>query len=95
MYLGVDGGGTKTAYALVDSEGRLRASHVGKSVAYLADGLDAARERLKDGVAATLAGAGIAALPKHGGWLVRGLCGRRCGKAESPDQGGGKQECDS
>ncbi len=75
MFLGVDGGGTKTAYALVDSEGRLRASHVGKSVAHLADGLDAARERLKDGVAVTLAGAGIAArdvgyaffgLPAHG-----------------------------
>ena len=29
MYLGVDGGGTKTAYALIDARRRARASHVG------------------------------------------------------------------
>jgi N-acetylglucosamine kinase-like BadF-type ATPase len=58
MYLGVDGGGTKTAYALVDAQGRLCASHVGASIDHLADGIDAARARLKDGVEATLAQAG-------------------------------------
>jgi N-acetylglucosamine kinase-like BadF-type ATPase len=55
MYLGVDGGGTKTAYALIDAQGRLCASHVGASIDHLADGIDAARARLKDGVEATLA----------------------------------------
>ena len=36
MYLGVDGGGTKTAFALVDGDGALKASHVGASIDYLA-----------------------------------------------------------
>ena len=44
MYLGVDGGGTKTAYALIDADGRLRATHLTGSVSHLADGFDA-RER--------------------------------------------------
>ena len=55
MYLGVDGGGTKTAYALVDAAGRLRASHVGATIAHLADGLEAARARLTEGLEAVLA----------------------------------------
>jgi N-acetylglucosamine kinase-like BadF-type ATPase len=59
MFLGVDGGGTKTAYALVDAEGRLRASHVGGSIDHLADGLAGARERLAEGLAATLAKANL------------------------------------
>jgi N-acetylglucosamine kinase-like BadF-type ATPase len=61
MFLGVDGGGTKTAYALVDAEGRLRASHVGATVDHLADGLGAARARLTEGLEATLALAGAGA----------------------------------
>jgi N-acetylglucosamine kinase-like BadF-type ATPase len=60
MFLGVDGGGTKTAYALVDSAGRLLASHVGTSVDHLAAGLDAARARLHEGLRAVLAAAGAA-----------------------------------
>ena len=55
MFLGVDGGGTKTAYALVDAQGRLRASHVGATIAHLADGLEAARSRLAEGLSAVLA----------------------------------------
>jgi N-acetylglucosamine kinase-like BadF-type ATPase len=75
MFLGVDGGGTKTAYALVDVEGTLRASHVGATVDHLADGLDAARARLIEGLEGTLARARVAAgdvryaflgLPAHG-----------------------------
>src|SRR5688572_20824524 len=75
MYLGVDGGGTKTAYALVDAQGMLRASHVGATVDHLADGLDAARARLIEGLEGTLAKARVAArdvafaflgLPAHG-----------------------------
>ncbi len=61
MFLGVDGGGTKTAYALVDSEGRLLASQVGASVDHLADGIDAARGRLQVGLEAVLAQARAAA----------------------------------
>lgn len=60
MFLGVDGGGTKTAYAIVDSGGTLAASHVGASIDYLADGIEAARTRLAEGLAATLAAARIA-----------------------------------
>jgi N-acetylglucosamine kinase-like BadF-type ATPase len=61
MFLGVDGGGTKTAYALVDAEGRLRGSFTGEAVYHVADGVEAARARLNDGVEATLARAGVAA----------------------------------
>jgi N-acetylglucosamine kinase-like BadF-type ATPase len=57
MFLGVDGGGTKTAYALVDAGGSLAASHVGASIDYLAEGIDTARARLADGLAATLGAA--------------------------------------
>ena len=55
MFLGVDGGGSKTAYALVSARGALRASHVGPSVDYLAEGLGAADARLLEGIRATLA----------------------------------------
>jgi N-acetylglucosamine kinase-like BadF-type ATPase len=61
MFLGVDGGGTKTAYALVDPEGRLRASYVGPSVDHVAGGIELARQRLQDGVTTTFAAAGITA----------------------------------
>jgi len=61
MFLGVDGGGTKTAYALVDAEGLLRASHVGSTIDHLAGGLDAARSRLKEGIETALAKAGASA----------------------------------
>ncbi|HEU4516452.1 MAG TPA: BadF/BadG/BcrA/BcrD ATPase family protein [Steroidobacteraceae bacterium] len=75
MFLGVDGGGTKTAYALVDAEGRLRASHVGATIDHLADGIEAARSRLTEGMSAALARARVSAgdvayaflgLPAHG-----------------------------
>jgi len=55
MYLGVDGGGTKTAFALVGSDGALKASHVGASIDYLANGIAGARARLIEGIRATLA----------------------------------------
>ena len=61
MFLGVDGGGTKTAYALVDAEGLLRASHVGSTIDHLAGGLDAARAHLKEGFETALAQAGATA----------------------------------
>lgn len=54
MFLGVDGGGTKTAYALIDSAGRIRARHVGPSVSHLAEGFSRATELLIGGIATTL-----------------------------------------
>lgn len=54
MFLGVDGGGTKTAYALVDAAGHIRARHVGPSVSHLAEGFARATELLIEGIGATL-----------------------------------------
>ncbi|WP_174842492.1 N-acetylglucosamine kinase [Steroidobacter cummioxidans] len=55
MFLGVDGGGTKTAYALIEAGGRIRARHVGPSVSHLAEGFARATELLIDGIGTTLA----------------------------------------
>lgn len=59
MFLGVDGGGTKTAYVLIDAAGSLRARHLGPSVSHLAEGFDPARELLIAGIDAVLASAQI------------------------------------
>jgi N-acetylglucosamine kinase-like BadF-type ATPase len=61
MFLGVDGGGTKTAYALVDANGRLQATRIGGRVDYIADGLAQARAELLAGIRATLASKALAA----------------------------------
>lgn len=55
MFLGVDGGGTKTAYAVIDAGGRVRAQHVGPSVSHLVAGFPHAQEVLSDGIKAVLA----------------------------------------
>lgn len=55
MFLGVDGGGTKTAYALIDAAGHLRASYVGGSVSHLSEGFARATELLGAGITAVLA----------------------------------------
>jgi N-acetylglucosamine kinase-like BadF-type ATPase len=55
MFLGVDGGGTKTAYAVIDATGRVRAQHVGPSVSHLVAGLPHAEQVLCDGLKAVLA----------------------------------------
>jgi len=61
MFLGVDGGGTKTAYALIDGEGRVCARHVGPSVSYLAEGFERAESLLIEGMQALLGMAGTSA----------------------------------
>lgn len=61
MFLGVDGGGTKTAYALIDADGRLCARYVGPSVSHLAEGLNRAEQLLIEGFRATFALAGVGA----------------------------------
>lgn len=75
MFLGIDGGGTKTAFVLLDANGRMIARHESSTSYYLEIGFDALRTLLHDGVQATLAKAGtraadvantFAGLPAHG-----------------------------
>jgi N-acetylglucosamine kinase-like BadF-type ATPase len=60
MYLGVDGGGTKTAFVLTDESGEVRGSHEADGVYYLDIGLDPMRARLEAGVRRVASEAGIA-----------------------------------
>jgi len=60
MFLGVDGGGTKTAYALIDATGRVRARHVGPSVSHLSEGFVRARALLVEGINTVLSQAAVA-----------------------------------
>jgi N-acetylglucosamine kinase-like BadF-type ATPase len=59
IYLGVDGGGTKTEFVLIDGCGEVRARHRGASGYYLQVGLDGLGAVLREGVAAVLAEAGL------------------------------------
>ncbi len=61
MYLGVDGGGTKTALVLIDRDGEIRATHLAPGSYYLTIGLDALGTVLADGVNAVLAKAEVRA----------------------------------
>src|ERR1044072_7775814 len=54
MFLGVDGGGTKTSYAVIDTEARVRARHVGPSVSHLAHGFTRATSLLTEGIGTVL-----------------------------------------
>lgn len=58
IYLGVDGGGTKTAFALVDQDGNVIAEHEEKTCYYIEIGIAATREVLRKGAEATLAKVG-------------------------------------
>jgi N-acetylglucosamine kinase-like BadF-type ATPase len=75
LFLGVDGGGTKTAFALVDRQGTIVARHEDSSAYYLEVGTDGAATVLARGCAALFALAGVTAdnvefaffgLPAHG-----------------------------
>jgi N-acetylglucosamine kinase-like BadF-type ATPase len=59
LFLGVDGGGTKTRFVLVDDAGALVASHEGPSSYHLEIGIDGLRNVLCDGLAALFAQAKI------------------------------------
>jgi N-acetylglucosamine kinase-like BadF-type ATPase len=61
MFLGVDGGGTKTAFVLLDRPGRVLATATGGSTYYPEVGLAAVREVLASGIREVLASAGVAA----------------------------------
>lgn len=60
-FLGVDGGGTKTAFVLVDQAGEIAASHEESNAYHLQIGLDGLRDVLAAGVRALLAKVGIGA----------------------------------
>jgi N-acetylglucosamine kinase-like BadF-type ATPase len=75
LFLGVDGGGTKTRFVLIDGDGNLAASHVGPGCYHLEIGIDGVRKVLADGIAvlyaqARIDGSAIAhaffGLPAHG-----------------------------
>lgn len=61
MYLGVDGGGTKTAFAVIDDDGRVLAEHEGAGSYYLATGIQAVAGLLNTGVDAVLSKAQLTA----------------------------------
>jgi N-acetylglucosamine kinase-like BadF-type ATPase len=74
-YLGVDGGGTKTDFLLIDESGRVLARQRAGSAYYLETGVDGLRTLLANGIAATLAEGSVTAenlgfaffgLPAHG-----------------------------
>lgn len=60
-YLGVDGGGSKTAFLLIDQSGRVLASHTEGPAYYLQVGLDEMRTMLARGIGTTLRIGGITA----------------------------------
>jgi N-acetylglucosamine kinase-like BadF-type ATPase len=75
VYLGIDGGGTKTSFLLLAGDGRLLARHVAPTSYYLEIGFDALRGLIRDGVDEALRQAGLktaalrsafAGLPAHG-----------------------------
>ncbi len=58
-FLGVDGGGTKTCFLLIDETGRVLAYHLEGPAYYLEIGLDRVREMLARGIARTLREGGV------------------------------------
>jgi N-acetylglucosamine kinase-like BadF-type ATPase len=59
VYLGVDGGGTKTAFAIIDADGHVLADHQESGAYYLDIGIDSLRKLIDCGVKATLKLAGL------------------------------------
>ncbi len=58
-FLGVDGGGSKTRFVLINERGEILASHREGSAYYLEIGLDSTREMLVRGIQRTLHQAGV------------------------------------
>jgi N-acetylglucosamine kinase-like BadF-type ATPase len=59
FFLGVDGGGTKTRFILVDGDGKLAAAYEGPTSDHLQVGIDGVRDVLAGGVAALFREAGM------------------------------------
>ena len=70
-FLGVDGGGTKTEFLLIDEEGRALASRRDGPAYYLETGVDALGTMLATGIRATLTEASLS--PAHVTFAVIGL----------------------
>ncbi len=58
-YLGVDGGGTKTAFVLIDSGGKILATHTAGPAYYFEVGLDTVRGMIATGIGAICRSAGL------------------------------------
>ena len=69
MYLGVDGGGTKTAFVLADDQGRVLASHQEGSLYHPEVGLDEVLATLRRGLGHVTRAAGIAPTALAGAWV--------------------------
>jgi len=59
MYLGIDGGGTKTAFIIIDKAGRVLAQHQETTSYYIEIGLDGLKCLLIEGITQTLAKASL------------------------------------
>lgn len=59
MFLGVDGGGTKTAFCLIDRSGRVVGRAAAGSTYYFSGGVDLVERVLRQGVAEVCAAAGL------------------------------------
>jgi N-acetylglucosamine kinase-like BadF-type ATPase len=59
IFLGVDGGGTKTRFLLIDAAGKVLASHLEGPAYYLEVGLDELRRMLARGIGQTLRAGGV------------------------------------
>jgi len=70
-YLGVDGGGSKTDFPLIDESGLVLARHGAGPAYYLETGLDGLRSLLAGGIAATLAQGAVT--PESLGYAFFGL----------------------
>ncbi|MET3722810.1 N-acetylglucosamine kinase [Sphingomonas trueperi] len=60
LFLGVDGGGTKTEFVLIEADGKVVARALTGTTYHLQVGLDVAVARLEEGIAAVCGEAGIA-----------------------------------
>jgi N-acetylglucosamine kinase-like BadF-type ATPase len=61
MFLGIDGGGTKTAFLILSPAAKILATASGATTYHPAVGLEGVRAVLREGIAEVLAGAGIEA----------------------------------
>ncbi len=50
MFIGVDGGGTKTAFIIIDQSGTIKARHIEGTCSYLAIGIENTRQVLENGI---------------------------------------------
>ena len=69
MFLGVDGGGTKTAFVLADEHGRVLATHEEGSLYHPEVGLDGVRATLQRGAERVARAAGVPVDALAGAWV--------------------------